>query len=265
MGLGLIDGTQAITQLDIARYSYPVVATCGIASGYVGTTTTSAVTIRATSYNPQGVGAQRSISSSSASDSSAGIGARSVTISYLTTGFILKQETVTLNGTTAVNTVNTDIAFIEAMQVATCGSNGGNVGTINIFVSTAGAGGSWGSIAAGDVQTFWAQHYVPSGLTCYLIGIYGGSQTSGTGATLSAALTGIMTINRQQNPLSVILPQLNVAGSFPFAGGEDLTQKFDLAIPIVGPDFIFLTGRPSAAPGVGQTNTVYATFEYVQF
>ncbi len=100
------------------------------AQGYTATSATSGKVIRATTYTPQGTNAQRSVNSTSASDTSAGTGARTVTINYLDTSFVAHSETVTLNGTTAVNTVGTNIAFIENIVVASVGSGGGNVGTI---------------------------------------------------------------------------------------------------------------------------------------
>src|SRR5579885_903292 len=89
----------------------------GRAQGYVGTAATSGKVIRATTYTPQGTDAQRSIKSSSSSDSASGTGAQTIIINYLNTSFQLLTDTVTLNGTTAVNTNATDIAFIESMQV----------------------------------------------------------------------------------------------------------------------------------------------------
>ena len=58
-------------------------ALSGRAQGYVGTSAASGVVVRATTYTPQGTNAQRSFKSTSASDTSAGTGARTVTINYL--------------------------------------------------------------------------------------------------------------------------------------------------------------------------------------
>lgn len=222
----------------------------GLVTGYIATSSTNGVAIRATTYTPQGANAQRSIKSTSASDTSAGTGARTVTISYLDTSFVLKSETITLNGTNAVNTVNSDIAYIENMVVETCGSGGGNVGTINFFTTTAGGGSIWGSIAAGDNKTFWAHHYVPTGMTCYPLTIVGGSTVTAGG----------LTINCSGDP-STTNPQLNVAGTYVHAGANFVRHSFEVPIPIVGPDFIWLVERPVASTA----STAYGTFEYIQF
>jgi hypothetical protein len=252
MGLGLLDGTQALTTLDLARIGgLPPSATRGVAVGYVGTSGTGGKVVRATVYAPQGANAQRSLVSSSVNDASAGTGAQQVTVSYLDTTFTLNQEVVTMNGTTAVNTVSTTIAFIEAMLVTMTGTTGGNVGTISIDVNTGGTGGAWGSIAATDNQTFWAQHYVPTGVTCYILDIY-------AGATAAGGATNLM---HQQNPLATNLPQLNMGGFFPHGGPGEVLVPFGTAIPVLGPDFIFVNEKPGAAT----VSTAYATFEYVQF
>jgi len=148
--------------------------------------------MRATVYTEPTSAAQRSISSSSASDTSAGVGARTVKITYYNnTGVGPFTEIVTLNGTTAVNTVATDIRFIENIEVVTAGSTLSNVGTISLFGTTGGGGGTVGSIGVGTVisgvgdnRTLWAHHYIAVGYTAQMsvlvIGIQsGGSATNG--------------------------------------------------------------------------------------
>jgi hypothetical protein len=133
-----------------------------------GTVTASSFSkINKTTYTEQTVGAQRQLISSSASDSSAGTGARTVKIYYFNatlTGGIF-TETVTMNGTTAVNTVATDICFIEKIEVITIGTFGAAVGTITLRPL---ALATIGTIAVGDVQTFWCHHYIGVGTTCVL-------------------------------------------------------------------------------------------------
>lgn len=227
------------------------VATTGRAQGYVGTSATSGVAVRATAYVPQGTNAQRSVKSTSANDASAGTGAQSVTINYLDTSFVAHSETVTLNGTTAVNTVGTNIAFIESMVVATVGTGGGNAGTIELFTAVTGGGSIWGSIAAGDNQTFWAHHYVPSGVTCYII-----DMTTG-----STAVAGQTNINHFGNPLSTNLPELQIGVTIMHGGGGTWDHTYQAPLAVPGPDLILLTEKP-VTNGV---NTVFAGFEYVQF
>ena len=120
----------------------------------------------ASAYTEQSSNAQRSLVSSDATDASASTGARTVRITYYDASMVGPfTETVTMNGTTPVNTVATDICFIEKLEVVTAGSNGGNAGTISLMSATAGGGVTVGTIVVGDNETNWCHHYVPSGKT----------------------------------------------------------------------------------------------------
>lgn len=128
--------------------------------------------VRRTVYTEQTTNAQRSIASSAATDSAAGTGARTVLIEYFdSVGNGPFTETVTLNGTTYVNTVATNICFIEHMTVVTAGSTGVNAGIITLKAATAGGGATIGTIAAQNNQTFWAHHYVAVGKEMNITGV----------------------------------------------------------------------------------------------
>jgi hypothetical protein len=226
-------------------------ATSGRAQGYVGTSATSGKAIRATTYTPQGANAQRSVNSNSTSDISAGTGAQKVTINYLDTGFISHSETITLNGTTAVNTVGTNIAFIENMAVAQVGTGGGNAGTIQIFTTTAGGGSVWGSVAAGDNQTFWAHHYVPSGVTCYITAMNGSAM----------ATVGQVNMNHSGNPLTAGIPQQQIGPTLVHLAGGAEDHYFQTLLPIPGPDLVWLNTKPFAVTA----DTSFGFFTYLQF
>jgi hypothetical protein len=226
--------------------------TAGRPTGYTATSATSGKAIRATTYTPQGANAQRSVSSTDVNDTSAGSGARTVLITYLNTSFVLKTETVTMNGTTPVNTIATDIAFIESMQVSTVGTQGGgNAGTVQLWTGTAGGGSVWSSIAASDNITYYAHHYIPSGVTCYLLNLHGGA----------TAVAGAITVNRSGNPLTTTAPQVGVSGTFNYIAGGSEDHNYRVPIAIPGPDLIWLVTRPNAVTA----STSYGTFEYVQF
>lgn len=222
------------------------------ATGYVATSGTGGVAVRATAYSPQGANAQRSIKSSSANDTSAGSGARTVKITYLTAAFVLKTETVTLNGTTAVNTVGVDIAYIEKMEVMTVGTQGGgNAGTISLYTQTNGGGSVWGSIATGDNMTYWAHHYVPSGKTCYILNVSGGA----------TSVSGGITVNRSGDPSGATQPQKGVGGTYVHGGPGNTDHTFRIPMAIPGPDLVWLVERPTATQG----STAYGTFEYMEY
>lgn len=142
------------------------------AFGQVNTAATTEVVVRSTAYNEPAVQAQRSIASANTADTAAGTGARQIRITYLDNlGDGPFFETVTLNGTTPVNTIATNIRFVEKLEVVSVGSAGVNAGIITLFFGLAGAGGVIGTIAAGTNTTAWAHHYVPAGKASNITGL----------------------------------------------------------------------------------------------
>lgn len=157
--------------------------TKGFRDGKTSTTDPVTVPIRDTTYTEQTSGAQRSVASASASDTSAGTGARTVRLTYYTATLAGPYtEDLTLNGTTGVNTVATDICFIEKIEVLTVGSGGTNAGIISIYTAINKGGSVFGSIALGVGRTQWAHHYVANGQTCFITGLRAGMSGGGTTA-----------------------------------------------------------------------------------
>jgi hypothetical protein len=119
------------------------------------------------------------ISSSSASDTAAGTGARTVYILGIngTGGYV--SETVILNGQTAVNTVH-EYDAIETMSVMSVGSGGVNAGIIYAGTGTVTSGVPatvYSAMGVGDNVALVGHWTCPVGYTGYLV--YG-SVTSGT-------------------------------------------------------------------------------------
>lgn len=111
------------------------------------------------------------ISSSSASDTSAGTGARTVYILGIngTGGYV--SETVTLNGQTAVNTVH-EYDAIEQMVVVSVGSGGVNAGTIYAGIGTVTSGVPatvYSAMGIGDNLSLVGHWTCPAGYTGYLV------------------------------------------------------------------------------------------------
>jgi hypothetical protein len=223
----------------------------GRSVGYTAAATLNTiVAVRGTTYTPQTTAAQRSLKSSSTSDATGGTGAITVTINYLNNSMQLKQDTVTLNGTTAVNTNATDIQFIESMVVATCGSNLANIGTISLYTTTAGGGTVWASIAAEDNTTFYAHHYVPAGVSCYV------SKHTGA-ATLASGRTYLVSYGdpRSNNPIYQVGDIIiHLAG-----GSED--HEYSCPLIVAGPNWIVLRENPVAS---ATNNEAYGSFDWIQ-
>ena len=110
------------------------------------------------------------ISSSSASDTSAGTGARTVQIQGLNASYEPVVETVTLNGQTAVNTTNSYIR-VNKMIVLTAGTGGTSVGNIYAGTGTVNAGvpavvvNQTGILSNESESAFYT---VPAGFTAYI-------------------------------------------------------------------------------------------------
>lgn len=222
------------------------------ATGYApAVTLNTPVNVRGTAYVAQAAAAQRSIVSTSALDTAAGTGARTVTINYLDSNMVLKQETIALNGITPVNTVNVDIRYIESMVVATSGTDFTNDGAINLMTGLAGAGTIWAAMAALDGATFYCHHYVPAGVTCYVLK-HTGCGTLAAGRTLLIVAGDPRVVGPLQQVGDIIL---HLAG-----GSED--HDYRVPLVVVGPNLIIARENPVASAA---GNLAYASIDYVQF
>lgn len=229
----------------------PILVTASSNSDFTfGDITLAAIAIavvRRTAYIEQTSNAQRSIVSASASDAAAGTGARTVRITYFTatwTGPFF--ETVTLNGTTPVNTVATDICYIESMEVLTVGSGLTNAGIISLKAAVAGGGATIGTIALGNNQTLWAHHYVATGKVCNVTGI----SVSHNGTTVGSG--GVFILRAQA--LNVVNSADFQVSDFVRLYGQSSTfaRVYTSAIKIPGPARLAVWVTPETA-----SSTVY--------
>lgn len=212
--------------------------------------------LRATTYTEPTTAAQRSVSSSNANDTSTGTGAQKITITYFDNSMNgPNTEVVTLNGTTPVNTVATNIRFIERMEVTSVGSGGANAGTITLFASAGGAGGTVGSIGfanraagVGDNQTFWAHHYVRAGKTMYLLGI----------SAAMAGSTAGMTYGKYLNP--TVSTSAEVVRT-PMLGTRHAMTSYQFKAPVQIPGPARFTLYNSDTGG----NECDGSFEYMEY
>lgn len=105
--------------------------------------------------------------SSNVNDTSAGTGARTVEFFGLDENFEEQNETITLNGTTPVTSVNTYKRVFTA-KVLTGGSGGGNIGTITIR-HTSTTANVFVVIPVNLNRSTIAAFTVPAGKTCYIV------------------------------------------------------------------------------------------------
>lgn len=117
------------------------------------------------------------VSTSTDDDGSpAGTGARTVYIEGLDGNYKVISETLTLNGTTNVETTQSYL-YVNQFYVATVGTGGANAGEITAKVSTT----LYDLIAIGYNQRTTAHYCVPAGYTGYLTtGVITSGQASGS-------------------------------------------------------------------------------------
>jgi hypothetical protein len=133
------------------------------------TTSTSETLVSLRDYVQQDAEAQRSVKSSSNQDKSSGSGASVVRITYLTSGYVKKTEDVTLDGTSRIQTVATDIRFVEDFEVI---DGAAAAGAISLLETASGPQNEFVGIASGTTQSFLCHHYVPVGKRAYVLRWY---------------------------------------------------------------------------------------------
>jgi len=105
------------------------------------------------------------ILSSSANDTSAGTGARTVTVVGLDANWAVQTQVVSMNGTSVVALTGTWLR-VNSCVVTTTGSGGTNAGNITLRLASAGA--KQALIATGAGAAAMAIYTVPAGQTAYL-------------------------------------------------------------------------------------------------
>lgn len=121
-------------------------------------------------------GQQARIISTSSEDSAAGMGIQKLKIEYFTSVWEDKTEILTLNGTTPVDTIETDIYRIESFEAIKTGSNSVATGTITLK-SLDGAQ-LFAQIDSGLSNFNRCLHYVKRGHRCQIDNIVCSSSTT---------------------------------------------------------------------------------------
>lgn len=121
-----------------------------------------------------------SVSSDDANDTSAGTGARTVLISGLDADYLEISETVTLNGTSGVNTTN-EFFRINGIRVTSAGSGKKNAGSIFIGTGTITAGkpaNVFAEIYIGDSTSHEGFYTVPANKALHILELEFGAQSN---------------------------------------------------------------------------------------
>lgn len=106
-------------------------------------------------------GQQVQVQSTSTFDTSAGVGAQKVLITYFDTSWAINTEIVVMSGTTAVLTVATNILRIEDFEIFQVGTNGTAQGIITL--TNVGNTSTFAQIEIGFTKFLRAVHFVAPG------------------------------------------------------------------------------------------------------
>ena len=135
---------------------------------------------------------QMTVSSTSANDTSAGTGARTIVVQGLDANYNEVTETVTMNGQTAV-TMTASLIRINYAYVATAGSGNSAAGDIYIGTGTVTAGvpaTAYDIIKLDYNNTTTGSYSVPAGYTAYVSqGLFSTGQASGSTQVQGRLLT----------------------------------------------------------------------------
>jgi hypothetical protein len=166
---------------------------------------------------------QMTVSSTSANDTSAGTGARTVTILGLDANYNEVTETVTLNGQTAV-TMTVALLRVNYMLVASAGSSNGAEGDIYLGTGTVTAGvpaTTYDIIKFDYNNTTTGSYTIPAGYTGYVTqGLFSTGQAGGSNQVQGRLLSrGVDNIRR-----TAAITTIN-------NGVADYVFEYPLAIP----------------------------------
>jgi hypothetical protein len=111
-------------------------------------------------------GIQMEIVSSDGNDAASGTGVRTVVINYLDASHAEQTETITMNGTTPVNTTATNIFRIQSIHSATVGSGAVAAGAITLEDTSSAV--EYTRIRAGLNKSLTGAWTVPAGKTLFI-------------------------------------------------------------------------------------------------
>jgi len=172
---------------------------------------------------------QMTVSSSSANDTSAGTGARTIVVQGLDANYNEVSETVTMNGQTAV-TMTASLIRINYAYVLSAGSGNGAAGDIYIGTGTVTAGVPatvYDVIKFDYNTTITGSWTVPAGYTAYVSqGLFSAGQAGGSNQIQGRLLTrGVDNIRRTAAVTSINNGVADYTFEYPLAVSEKTTLE----------------------------------------
>jgi hypothetical protein len=162
--------------------------------------------------------------SSDANDTSAGTGARTITLIGQDANNVEQTQVITLNGTTPVAITGTWLRVYRC-SVTTAGSGAVNAGALTIRI--AGGGTTLLVVGIGNGQTLMAVYTIPSGYTGYLTSYYASANATPTLPSIDLKLFtkpmgGVVNLKHQQALSS------GIAYKYKFDAPFKILQKTDI-------------------------------------
>lgn len=140
---------------------------------------------------PASAGVGMSVVSTSANDIGGGTGVQTIEVHYIDASGNVKEEIITMNGVTPVNTIATNIRFVNDMYTQTVGTGGaGAAGTIIIYLLGS-ATTIYTQINIGHFRHSNTSRMVPAGKVLLLesLAVSGGASAGGKSAQINLRTT----------------------------------------------------------------------------
>lgn len=144
----------------------------------------------------QTTGEQMTLVSTSALDTAAGTGCQTIDVHYLDATGNPQAEIVTLNGVTPVNTVATNIRFVQSIHTETVGTLGTVQGTISIY-KLATPATVYNIVSPGGNLSLNGARMVPFGKTFYMTSV---AISASSGKSMSIKLRTTSTFEETLTP-----------------------------------------------------------------
>lgn len=227
-------------------------ALVGFNGAYMPTAATTLAAVRASVFVEQTNPCRRSFSSTSATDNLSGSGARQIRLTYYDNQMNGPYtEDLYLSGTSVVNTLNTNIQFVEQIRCTLVGANGGNAGNINMFATSSGGGGLIAQIPASDGKTYYAHHYVRANNVFSIKRLF--SNTTNAAGNVSIRFVNPLVTGSFEDQIGTAFRVL--------PGGAGSQFDFDDSVHVIGPARVTVYAKPDSAIAT----TWYVNFAWEEY
>lgn len=178
-----------------------------------------------TVYIPPPAGVQPSLVSSSANDTAAGTGVRTVDVHYLDALLIPKVETVIMNGVTPVPMVATNVRWIQKLHARTVGSGGSAAGNVQALDGV----NVLQYMQLSDIKSRSSMYRVPKGKVLFVHDAVGGAVSGTAAAQVHIEFVATQEDEHQFADAGLFFPKCEIAlqdnsASFPFHTPEKFSE-----------------------------------------